>query len=100
MNSGKTRARLIWTSLLAAGIYTVLPGSVLQCWVQVGGITGVQGSFSSAVASYFIDCCRYPFLRVSFYINLPSTLTRNKADFEDIPGLDLVTYTLARPRAG
>jgi predicted nucleic acid-binding protein len=24
-------------------------------------------------------------------------LTRNKADFEDIPGLDLVTYTLARP---
>jgi predicted nucleic acid-binding protein len=23
-------------------------------------------------------------------------LTRNKADFEDIPGLDLVTYTLAR----
>jgi len=24
-------------------------------------------------------------------------LTRNKADFEDIPGLDLVIYTLARP---
>jgi predicted nucleic acid-binding protein len=24
-------------------------------------------------------------------------LTRNKADFEDIPGLDLVTYALARP---
>jgi predicted nucleic acid-binding protein len=24
-------------------------------------------------------------------------LTRNKADFEDIPGLDLVTYTLVRP---
>ena len=46
MNPEKTRTRRIWTSLLAAGICTALPGSVLQCWAQAGGIAGAQGSFS------------------------------------------------------
>ncbi|MBV8359845.1 MAG: hypothetical protein JO189_18200 [Deltaproteobacteria bacterium] len=55
MNAGRIRVRRICKSLLAAGICTVLPGTVPQCWAQTGGITGALVPFSSKITDYFID---------------------------------------------